>query len=88
MNVLNQKHYFGRFTKIQQFGTIEEYIYAFEQLDFHTKCMTYTFFKKCFISGLKEEIHSQVLLAFPTTWIKSYLRSKEAQKFVNAQINK
>jgi hypothetical protein len=50
--------------------------------------MSDIFFKEFFISGLKEEIHAQVLMAHPTTWLEASQRAQEAQKVVNAQIKK
>jgi hypothetical protein len=50
-------------TKLKQSGTIEDYITAFEQLDFFTEGMLDTFFHECFISGLKEDIHAHILMA-------------------------
>jgi hypothetical protein len=40
--------------------------------------MSNTFFKECLISGLKEEIHAQVLMYFPTTWIEASKRARES----------
>jgi len=44
-------------------GTMEDFIAAFEYLDFRTKDMRDAFFMEFFISGLKDEIHSHVLMA-------------------------
>jgi hypothetical protein len=49
-------NHLGRLTKLKQSGTIEDFIAAFERLTFRTEGMTDAFFRKCFISGLKEEI--------------------------------
>jgi hypothetical protein len=49
-------NHLGHLTKLKQSGTIEDFIAAFECLDFRTEGMTDAFFRECFISGLKEEI--------------------------------
>jgi hypothetical protein len=67
---------------------VEFSISTFEQLAIHTKGMSNTFFKECFISGLIEEIHAQVLMPHPTTWLESSKRTWEAQKVVISQIKK
>jgi hypothetical protein len=46
-------NHLGRLTKLKQSGTVEDYIAAFERLDFRTEGMTDAFFRECFISGLK-----------------------------------
>jgi hypothetical protein len=75
-------------TKLKKSSIIEDYISTFEKLAFHTKGMSDTFFKACFISGMKENIHGQVLMAHFTTWLEESQRAMEAQKVVNAQIKK
>jgi hypothetical protein len=47
--------------------------------------MTDAFFRECFISGLKEEIHAHVLMARPLTWVEATKRAKEAQQVVSSQ---
>ena len=49
--------------KLKQSGTMEDFIAAFERLDFRTKGMSDAFFRECFISGLKDEIRAHVLMA-------------------------
>jgi len=56
-------NHLGCLTKLKQSGTIEDFIAAFERLVFRTKGMTDAFFRKCFISGLKDEIWAHVLMA-------------------------
>jgi hypothetical protein len=56
-------NHLGRLTKLKQSGTIEDFIAAFERLVFRTEGMTDAFFRKCFISGLKDEIWAHVLMA-------------------------
>ena len=63
--------FLGRLTKLRQTGTVEEYITAFEALAFRTRGLTDTFFKDCFIFGLKEAIKAQVLLHHPSTWVEA-----------------
>jgi hypothetical protein len=56
-------NHLGRLTKLKQSGTVEDFIAAFEHLDFRTEGMIDAFFQECFISGLKEEIWAHVLMA-------------------------
>jgi hypothetical protein len=58
-------NYLGRLTKLKQFGTVEDFIVAFERLTFRTEGMSDAFFRECFISGLKDEIRAHVLIARP-----------------------
>jgi hypothetical protein len=58
-------HHLCRLTKLKQFGTMEDFIVVFEHLDFITEGMLYAFFREWFISGLKDEILSQILMAHP-----------------------
>jgi hypothetical protein len=59
---------------------VEDFITAFEHLDFRMEGMTNAFFRECFISGLKDEIHAQVLMAHPQTWLEATKCAKEAQQ--------
>ena len=56
-------NHLGHLTKLKQSRTMEDFIIAFERLDFRTEGMPYAFFRECFISGLKEEIRTHVLVA-------------------------
>jgi hypothetical protein len=47
--------------------------------------MTDAFFRECFISGLKEENWSHVLMARPSTWVEATKRAKETQHVVSSQ---
>jgi hypothetical protein len=58
-------NHLGRLTKLKQSATMEDFIDAFERLDFHTKGMSDDFFSECFINGLKDEIRAHVLMAQP-----------------------
>jgi hypothetical protein len=49
-------HHLGFLTKLKHFGIVEDFIVAFEQLDFCMEGITYAFFQECFINGLKDEI--------------------------------
>jgi hypothetical protein len=51
-------NHLGRLTKLKQYGTVEKFIAAFERLAFRTKGMSDDFFRECFISVLKDEIHA------------------------------
>ena len=48
----------------------------------NTKGMSDVFFCEFFISGLKDEIWSQVLMTRPPTWLEATQRDKEAQQVV------
>jgi hypothetical protein len=45
-------NHLGHLTKLKQLGTVEDFIAAFEHLDFRIEGMTDAFFRECFISGL------------------------------------
>ena len=78
-------NHLGCFTNLKQYGTVEDFIAAFEQLDFCTKGMFDSFFWECFISGLKDEIHAHVLMDRPQSWVDATKRAKEAQQVVSSQ---
>jgi hypothetical protein len=40
--------------------------------------MSDAFFQECFVSGLKDEIRSQVLMARPQTWLEATQHAKES----------
>jgi hypothetical protein len=61
---------------------VEYFITSFENLAFRTEGMSDAFFHECFISGLKDEIQSQVLTTHPPTWSEATQRAKEAQQVV------
>jgi hypothetical protein len=46
------------------------------------------FFRECFISGLKDEIHAHLLMARPRSWVDATKRAKEAQQVVSSQNRK
>jgi hypothetical protein len=81
-------HYLGCLTKLKQSGTVEDFISSFEHLDFRMEGMSDAFFRECFISGLKDEIRAQVLMARPQTWLEATQRAKEAQQIVSSQTHK
>jgi hypothetical protein len=64
---------------------VEDFIVAFEGLDFHTKGMFDAFSHESFISGLKDEICAHVLMDQPQSWVHATKRAKEAQLFVSSQ---
>jgi hypothetical protein len=66
-------------TKLKQPETMEDFISSFEHLDFQMEGMTYDFLRECFISGLKDEIHAQVIMSFPQTWLEATKHAKGAQ---------
>jgi hypothetical protein len=75
----------GHLTKLKQSGKVEDFIVAFERLDFRIESMTDAFLRECFISGLKEEIRAHVLMAQPTTWVEATKKYKEAQQIVSSK---
>jgi hypothetical protein len=81
-------NHLGHLTKLKQSGTVEDFIVAFERLDFQTGDMIDAFFRECFISGLKEEIWAHVLMARPSSWVEATKRDKEAQQVVSPQNRK
>jgi hypothetical protein len=64
---------------LKQSGTLEDFIASFEQLAFSMEGMSDAFFRECFISGLKDEIHSHILMARPKSLVEATKISKEAQ---------
>jgi hypothetical protein len=64
-------HHLGCLTKLKQSGIVEDFIVAFDHLDFRTKGISDAFFMECFISGLKDEICAHVLMSCPLTWLES-----------------
>jgi hypothetical protein len=81
-------NHLGRLTKLKQSGIVEDFIAAFERLDFRTEGMSDAFFRECFISGLKDEIRAHVLMAQPQSWVEATKRAKEAQQVVSSQNQK
>jgi hypothetical protein len=81
-------NHLGRLTKLKQAVTMEDFIVSFECLAFRTDGMSDAFFRDCFISGLKNEIHTHVLMAQPQSWVEATKRSKEAQQVVSSQNQK
>ena len=53
-------HYLGRLTNLRQTSIVIDFILAFEQLPIHTKGLIDSFYMECFISGVKEEVRTQV----------------------------
>jgi hypothetical protein len=58
-------NHLGHLKKFKQLGTEEDLINDFERLAFRIKGMFDAFFRECFISGLKDEIRVDVLMARP-----------------------
>jgi hypothetical protein len=54
----------------------------------HTENLTYSLYKYCFISGLKEKIQAQVRMQRPTTWLDATQRALEVETIINAQTKK
>jgi hypothetical protein len=81
-------HYLGRLTKLKQSSIVEYFISSFEHLDFRTEGMYDAFFHECFISGIKDEIQAQVLMACPQNWLEATQHAKEDQHIVSAHTRK
>jgi hypothetical protein len=77
-------HHLGRLTKLKQSGIVEEFIAAFEHLDFRMEGMSDSFFRECFINVLKDEIHAHVLMAHPHTWLEATQRANKSQQIVSS----
>jgi hypothetical protein len=67
---------------------VEVFITSFEHLAFHTEGISDAFFREFFISGLKDEIRSQVLMAHPPTSLEATQHAKEAQQVFFSQNKK
>jgi hypothetical protein len=63
---------------------VKDFIVAFEHLAFPTEGMRDAFLWECFISGLKDEIWAQVIMALSQTWLEATKRAKEAQQVILA----
>jgi hypothetical protein len=50
--------------------------------------MSDAFFREYFISGLKDEIHAHVLMAWPQSWVEATKRYKEEQQVVSSKNQK
>jgi hypothetical protein len=69
-------NHLGCLTNLKQLGTMEDFIAAFEHLNFRTEGMFDVFFQECFISGLKDEIRAHVLMAWPHIWVEASKKDK------------
>jgi hypothetical protein len=78
-------NHLGHLTKLKQSRTMEDFIVGFEHLDFRIEGMSDVFFRDCFISGLKDEIHAHVLMAQPQSWVEATKRAKESQQVISSQ---
>ena len=63
---------------------MEDFIVAFEHLDFRMEGMSYAFFREFFIGGLKDEIFSHVLMTLPQTWLEATQWAKESQQIISS----
>ena len=81
-------NHLGHLKKLKQSGIVEDCIVSFERLDFHREGMSNAFLWECFISGLKDEIHADVLMAWPQSWVEATKIAKEAQQVVSSQTRK
>jgi hypothetical protein len=67
---------------------VEVFITAFEHLAFRIESISDVLFHEFFISGIKDEIRSLVLMAYPPTWLEPTQHAKEAQQVVFSQNKK
>jgi len=67
---------------------VEYFIDDFEKLDFQMDGVIDDFSMEWFISGLKDEIHAQVIMARPQTWLEATRCVKEEQQVILAQRKK
>jgi hypothetical protein len=61
---------------------VEELITTFEQLAIRIEDLTDFLFKECFISGLREDIHAQVLMQDLATWLEASPHTLEAKTII------
>eukprot|EP00253_Pinus_taeda_P023718 PITA_23718 len=80
--------FLGHLTKLQQTGTVGEYITTFEALAFRTWGLSDGFYTECFISGLREAIKAQVLLHHPPTWIEACKVARNVESALAAQYSR
>jgi len=78
----------GHLKKLYQTNTIMDHITTFERLEIHTEVLSNSFFKECFISGLKEVIRAHVMMQHPKTWLEDYDKAKDAGMLIIAQANR
>jgi hypothetical protein len=64
-------HHLGHLTKLRQIGIIMDYITTFEQLAIHIEGLSDSFFKECFINGLKEVIQAHIMMQCTTNMVGS-----------------
>jgi hypothetical protein len=81
-------NHLGCLKNLKQSGTMEDFIASFEHLAYRTEGMSDAFFRECFISGLKEDIRTHVLMAQSQSWLEATKRAKEAQQVVSSQNQK
>ena len=74
-----ETNHLGRFKKLKKSGIVEDFIAAFECLDFWTEGMSDAFFQECFINGLNHESWAHVLMAHSQSWVEVTKRDKESQ---------
>ena len=72
-------NHLGHLKNLKQSGIVEDFIAAFERLNFRTEGMSDAFFRECFISGIKDDIYAHVLMARPQSWVDATKRYNESQ---------
>eukprot|EP00253_Pinus_taeda_P002482 PITA_02482 len=80
-----ESSFLGRLTKLQQTGTVDEYITTFEALAFRTRGLSDVFYTECFISSLKEAIKAHVQLHHPPTWMEACKVARNVEHALTAQ---
>jgi hypothetical protein len=63
--------YLGHITKLRQTRSITNFMVAFEKFSICANKLTYYFYKKCFISGLRDDTREQFRMKHPTTWLEA-----------------
>eukprot|EP00253_Pinus_taeda_P012815 PITA_12815 len=83
----HESDFLGHLTKLQQIGTMNEYIIAFEALAFRTRDLHDEFYVECFVSGLKEAIQAHVRLHHPSSSLHACRIAREVERVLAAQSN-
>eukprot|EP00253_Pinus_taeda_P024737 PITA_24737 len=81
----HESSFLGRLTKLQQTGTMDEYVTAFESLAFRTKDLPNVFYTECFIGGLNEAIQAHIRLHHPPTWSEACKVARNVERALTAQ---
>ena len=75
----HESNFLGHLTKLQQTGTVQEYIKAFEELVFRTGSLVDEFYLECFVNGLKDAIQAHVWMHHLVTWLAACMTAHEVE---------